>query len=85
MSTLSDLNSLCIPLVSSLVCALDHLQPIPIQMLVDSGSTYCFLDSAFARGHYLPTTPTPPVELHLFDGTLNNIISKVVSLPVKFP
>jgi len=29
-STLSDLNSLCIPLVSPLVCALDHLQLIPI-------------------------------------------------------
>jgi len=25
------------------------------------------------------------VELHLFDGTSNNIISEVVSLPVKFP
>jgi len=43
------------------------------------------LDSAFACGHSLPTTPTPPVELHLFDGTLNNIISEIVSLPVKFP
>ena len=84
-SALSNLNSLSIPLVSSLVCALDYLQPIPIQMLVDSGSTHCFLDSAFACRHSLPTTPTPSVELRLFDGTLNNIISKVVSLPVKFP
>jgi len=82
---LSDLNSLCIPLVSPLVCALDHLQPIPIWTLVDSGSMHCFLDSALARGHSLPTTPTPPVELCLFDGTLNNIISEVVSLPVQFP
>ena len=54
-------------------------------MLVDSRFTYCFLDSAFACGHSLPTTPTPSVELHLFDGTSNNIISKVVLLPVKFP
>jgi len=84
-SALSDPNSLCIPLVSPLVCAPDHLQPIPIRTLVDSGSTHCFLDSAFARGHSLPTTPTPPVELRLFDGTSNNIISEVVSLPVKFP
>ena len=84
-STLSDLNSLCIPLVSPLVYASDHLQPIPIRMLVDSRSTHCFLDSAFAHGHSLPTTPTPPVELCLFDGTSNNIISEVVSLPVKFP
>jgi len=44
-SALSDLNSLCIPLVSPLVCAPDHLQPIPIQTLVDSGSMHCFLDS----------------------------------------
>jgi len=83
-STLSNPNSLCIPLVSLLVCALDHLQPIPIRTLVDSGSTHCFLDSAFAHGHSLPTTPTPPVELHLFDGTSNNIISEVVLLSVKF-
>jgi len=54
-------------------------------MLVDSGSMHCFLDSAFAYGHSLPTTPTPPMELHLFDGTSNNIISKVVLLSVKFP
>jgi len=79
-SALSNPNSLCIPLVSPLVCALDYLQSIPIQMLVDSGSMYCFLDSAFACEHSLPTTPTPPVELHLFDGTSNNIISEVVSL-----
>ena len=54
-------------------------------MLVNSRSTHCFLDSAFTCGHSLPTTPTPPVELCLFDGTSNNIISEVVSLPVKFP
>ena len=82
VSTLSDPNSLCIPLVSPLVCAPDHLQPIPIRTLVDSGSMHCFLDSAFARGYSLPTLS---VELCLFDGTSNNIISEVVSLPVKFP
>jgi len=43
------------------------------------------LDSAFACGHFLPTTSTPPVELRLFDGTSNNIISEIVLLPVKFP
>jgi len=43
------------------------------------------LDFAFAHGHSLLTIPTPPVELCLFDGTSNNIISKVVLLPVKFP
>ena len=85
VSALSNPNSLCIPLVSPLVCASDHLQPIPIQMLVDSGFMHCFLDSAFAYRHSLPTTPTLPVELCLFDGTSNNIISEVVLLPVKFP
>ena len=84
-STLPNPNSLCIPLVSPLVCALNHLQLIPIWTLVDSGSTYCFLDSTFACGYSLPTTPTFPVKLHLFDGTSNNIISEVVLLPVKFP
>ena len=84
-SALSNPNSLCIPLVSPLVYAPDHLQPISIWTLVDSRSMYCFLDSAFAHEHSLPTTPTPSVELRLFDRTLNNIISEVVSLPVKFP
>jgi len=85
VSTLSNLNSLCIPLIFPLVYASDYLQSIPVQMLVDSGSTHCFLDSAFACEHSLPTTSTPPVELHLFDGTSNNIISEVVLLSVKFP
>ena len=85
ISTLSNLNSLCIPLIFPLVCASDYLQSIPIQTLVDSRSIHCFLDSAFACEHSLPTTPTPPVELHLFDGTSNNIISEVVLLSVKFP
>ena len=84
-SALSNPNSLCISLVSSLVCTLDHLQPIPIWTLVDSRSMYCFLDFAFACGHSLSTTSTPSVELHLFDGTSNNIISEIVLLPVKFP
>ena len=53
-------------------------------MLVDSRFMHCFLDFAFAHGHSLPTTPTPSVELRLFDRTLNNIISEIVSLPVKF-
>ena len=85
VSALFDPNSLCIPLISPLVCALDHLQPIPIWMLVDSRSMHCFLDSAFAHEHFLPTIPTLSVELCLFNGTSNNIISEVVSLPVKFP
>ena len=45
---------------------------------------HCFLDSAFAYRHSLPTTPTPPMELHLFDGTSNNIIFEVVLLSIKF-
>jgi len=85
VSALSDPNSLCIPLVSPLVCAPDYLQPIPIQMLVDSRSTYCFLDFAFAHKYSLSTTPTPPVKLCLLDETLNNSISEVVLLPVTFP
>ena len=49
-----------------------------------TGSTYCFLNSAFTQGHSLSTTPTPPMELCLFDGTSNNIISEVILLPIKF-
>jgi len=84
MSALSNPNSLCLSLFSLLVCTPDYIQYIPIWSLVDSSLTYCFIDSAFAHKHTLSTFPTLSVELYLFDGSSNNIITKVVMLPITF-
>ena len=79
--TLSDPNSLRISLSSPLV---SDSAPI-FSALVDSGSTHCFVDSTFGRNYELPTTSVPPIELRLFDGTSNSIITQSVQLPVLFP
>ena len=34
--------------------------------------------------HHLKTSATPPVALHLFDGSSNSIISKITNLPIIF-
>ena len=34
--------------------------------------------------HHLKTFATPPVALCLFDGSLNNTISKIANLPINF-
>ena len=34
--------------------------------------------------HHLKTSVTPPVALHLFDGSLNSTISKIANLPIIF-
>jgi len=81
MSILFNPNSLCLSL---LVYIPDHIQCIPIWSLVDSGLIYHFIDSTFAHGYSLSTCFTPPMELYLFDGSLNNIITKIVTLPITF-
>ena len=53
--------------------------------LVDSGSTHCFVDSEFVQKKKLPVTPVSPIELKLFDGTSNSIITQSLKLPVIFP
>ena len=85
VSALFNPNSLCLSLFFLLVCVLDHIQYMPIQSLVDSGSTHCFINSTFMYRHSLPIFSTSFVELHLFDRSLNNIITKVVTLSVIFP
>ena len=80
-SALSDPNSLRIPLCSSQISD----SSFRLSALVDSGSTHCFVDSNFTRQYDIPTTFVPPIELRLFDGTSNSIITQSVNLPVKFP
>ena len=54
--------------------------------LVDSGSEDQFLDIQFAERFRLPQkTLAQPLRLRLFDGSVRGIISKYVTLPVRFP
>ena len=53
--------------------------------LIDSGSTHCFVDSKFVQLHNLPAHSIHPIELKLFDGTSNSVITVCVNFPVLFP
>lgn len=75
-AALSDSNSLFIPLTAPGVTG-------PIRTLVDSGSTHCFIDSAFARTFALERVPVGPIWLCLFDGTSNSVITDTCELPVE--
>jgi len=83
-SALSDLHSLFVSLTSPLILGQDHLNKILFQALVDSGSTHCFVDSKFVDIHHLKISATPPVALHLFDGSSNSTISEIANLPIIF-
>ena len=78
MSALSNPNSLCIPLSSSIIPNLHILT------LIDSSSTHCFVDSTFVKNHNLPFSSVNLIQLHLFNGTSNSIITQTISLPVTF-
>ena len=83
-STLSNPHSLFIFLTSSLILGQDHLNKILFQALIDSRSTYCFVDSEFVDTHNLKTFPTPLVTLCLFDDSSNSTISEIANLPIIF-
>ena len=81
-STLSDPNSLHIPLTSPHISDNSILFPA----LINSGSSHCFIDPKFASQHLLSLTSIPPIKLKLIDGTISNsVINQTLELPVKFP
>ena len=80
MSTLSNPNSLRVPLSSSLIPNISNFSA-----LIDSGSTHCFVDTEFVNFHNLPVYPISLIELKLFDGTSNSVITRSLELPVLFP
>ena len=43
------------------------------------------MDTSFVQYYKLPAYPVDPIELKLFDGTSNSIITQSIALPVKFP
>jgi len=59
--------------------------PDPIQTLIDSGSTHCFLSSDFVNKYGLPTSDVTLKSLKLFDGSLGSTITKKALLPIQFP
>src|SRR5882724_1766224 len=79
MSTLSNPNSLTLPLTT------DSLLNMTLNSLVDSGSSYSFIDSAFVKTRHLPAYGIPPIWLRLIDGTSNSIISQALDLQLHFP
>ena len=80
MSALLDPNSLHVPLISPLLPT-----SFPkIMALIDSGSTHCFMDSKFMQHLNIPLTSISPLELKLFDGMSNSIITQSLELPVIF-
>ena len=83
-STLSDPYSLFISLNFPLILGQDYLNEIPFQALVNSRSTYCFVDSKFVNTHHLKISATLLVALCLFDSSSNSIISKIANIPIIF-
>ena len=69
VSTLSDLKSLMpsVTLASYTIPA--------FSVLVDSGSSDCFINMNFVNKYSLSTYSVPPLKLCLFDGTTNSTIT----------
>ena len=78
------MHPLFVFLISSLILGQDHLNKIPFQAVINSGSTHCFVDSKFVNAYYLKTSATPLVALYLFDSSSNSTISEIANLPIIF-
>ena len=84
-SALSDSHLLFVSLTFPLILGQDHLNKILFRTLIDSRSTYYFVDSKFVDIHYLKISATLPVAFYLFDSSSNNTISETANLPIIFP
>ena len=57
-----------------------------VSALVDSGSSDCFIDTTFVNKHAISSYPVPPLQLQLFDGTMNSTIRNSSYRPLRpFP
>ena len=52
---------------------------------MDSGSSNCFVDTKFVSKAELPVRNIDPIPLTLIDGSVNNYISQIVTIPTRFP
>ena len=59
--------------------------PASVNALVDSGSSDFFVDSVFVSKNCLPLQKIKSRPLTLIDGTINQLVSHVVSLSINFP
>jgi len=66
------------------VSLLSHDIP-KIRALVDSGSTHCFVDLQFALKNNFTSYSVSPIQLRLFNGTSNFVITQAIDLSVQFP
>ena len=55
-----------------------------VLVLVDSGSSNCFIDMTFVNEHVISTYSVPPIQLWLFDGTTNTTITQALDLSIHF-
>ena len=80
----SDLSSLTLFLISLLVYKVDHIQNSFFHTLINSRSTYYFIDFTFVLKHRIPIEPTLPIKLKLFDRSSNNTITETTFLSITF-
>jgi len=59
--------------------------PASVNALVDSGSSDFFVDSVFVSKNCLPLQKIESRPLTLINGTINQLVSHVVSLSINFP
>jgi len=52
---------------------------------VDSGSTHCFVDLQFTLKNNFTSYSVSPIQLRLFNGTSNFVITQAINLSVQFP
>ena len=55
-----------------------------VSVLVDFGSSDCFIDTTFINEHAISSYPDPPLQLQLFNGTTNSTITQAINLSVRF-
>ena len=80
VATFDDPDSLIIPLMLPSVSS-----SLWTPMLIDSGSSHCFIDLQYVTHHNIAMENITPVCLHLLDGSNTHIITLSVTMPLVFP
>ena len=70
-------DALFLPVTTSLLPS-----TIVFKALIDSGSTHCFVNSRFISKNNLLTYSVPLIQLRLFDGCSNNVITQAIDVPL---
>jgi len=59
--------------------------PVPVNTLVNSGSSDYFMDFALVSKYHLPCQKINPRPLALINGTIYHLVNHVMSLPIRLP